>query len=144
MSFRCIVRRSIQRNYWAFEWIWTVKIVNRQIWLRKLKLHFLKNLTKIKNFYENSCLFIKERRETIDHWFDRSSHHVHLPQRPRKSLKIDFRRSVPRKSVRVRYHWKWFLKLYTLSYSDSSFIPWVRKSLKSRNSTYISTWWLTF
>ena len=48
---------------------------------------------------------------------------VHLPQRPRKNWKVDFRHLVPRKSVRVRYYWKGFLKLYNLSFSDSSFNP---------------------
>ena len=73
MSFRCIVRRSFQRNYWAFELILTVKIVNRQIWLRKLKLHFLKNLTKIKNFSENYKAY----------------HHVFLLKNIDKSFTID-------------------------------------------------------
>ena len=62
---------------------------------------------------------------------------VHLPQHLRKSSKIDFQFLVPRKLVRVWYHWKWFFKLYTLSYSDSSFIRWAQKSKKSRNSAYI-------
>ena len=61
---------------------------------------------------------------------------VHLPQHLRKSSKIDFQFLVPRKLVRVWYHWKWFFKLYTLSYSDSSFIRWAQKSKKSRNSAY--------
>ena len=51
-----------------------------------------------------------------------------LPKRPRKNFKIDFRFSLPRKSVRVWYHFKLFLKLYNLGYSDSSFIPCVPKS----------------
>ena len=50
---------------------------------------------------------------------------------------MDFRCSVPRKLVRVWYHFKWFLKLYNLSYSDTSFDNWAPKSLKSRNSTYL-------
>ena len=54
--------------------------------------------------------------------------YAHLPKRPRKSLKMDFRFSYPRKLVRVWYHSKWFLKLYNMCYSDSSFIYWVRKS----------------
>ena len=32
---------------------------------------------------------------------------------------------VPRKLVRVRYHWNWFFKLYNSSYSNSWFIRWV-------------------
>ena len=56
------------------------------------------------------------------------SQDVHLLNRPRKSEKWDFPCFVPKKLVRVRYHWKWFFKLYNLSYSDSSFIRWVQKS----------------
>ena len=33
----------------------------------------------------------------------------------------------------VCYQWKLFFKLYTLSYSDSSFIRWDQKSKKSQN-----------
>ena len=51
---------------------------------------------------------------------------AHLLKRPRKSLKLDFRCSVLRKLVRVWFHFKWFWKLYNLSYSLSSFIPWGR------------------
>ena len=50
---------------------------------------------------------------------------AHLLKRLRKIWKVDFRCSVPRKLVQVRYHGKWFFKLYNLSYSDSSFIFWV-------------------
>ena len=53
---------------------------------------------------------------------------VHLPKHPRKCYKVDFWDSVPRKLVRVWYHWKWFFKLYNLSYSDLSFIRWIQKS----------------
>ena len=59
-----------------------------------------------------------------------------LPKRPRKNFKMVSRFSLPRKLVRVWYQIKWFFKRYNLSYSDSSFIPWGRKALKSRNSTY--------
>ena len=60
--------------------------------------------------------------------------YAHLPKRPRKSLKMDFRFSDPRKLVWVWYHSKWFLKLYNLwSYSDSIFIHRVQNS---RNSTF--------
>ena len=45
---------------------------------------------------------------------------AHLLKRPRINLKVDFFGSVLRKLVRVWYHWKWFLKLYNLSYSDSN------------------------
>ena len=62
---------------------------------------------------------------------------VHLLKHLRKSSKMDFRFLVPRKFTRVRYHWKCFLKLYTLIYSDSSFIRWAQKSKKSRNSAYL-------
>ena len=55
-------------------------------------------------------------------------HHAPLGKHPRKSSKMDFRYSLPRKLVRVWYHFKWFLKLYNLSYSDSSFVNWVQKS----------------
>ena len=57
-------------------------------------------------------------------------------QMPTQMLK-SFWYSVPKKSVRAWYHFKWFFKVYNLSYSDAIFIPWVRKSSKSRNSTYI-------
>ena len=43
------------------------------------------------------------------------SHDAPLFKRPRKSLKLNFRFTVPMKSVRVRYYLKWFLKLYNLS-----------------------------
>ena len=44
--------------------------------------------------------------------------------------------SVTRKLVRVWFHLEWFLKLYNLRHSDSSFVRWVQKSLKSRNSNW--------
>ena len=47
-----------------------------------------------------------------------------------------FRCSVPRKYVRVLYQFKWFLKLYDLSYSYSRLVPWGRKSQKPWISTY--------
>ena len=65
------------------------------------------------------------------------SHHFSLLKHPRKSAKMDFRCSVPRKLVRDLYHLKWFLKLYNLSYSDESFKDWVQKSLNSRISTFL-------
>ena len=40
-----------------------------------------------------------------------------LPKRLRKNFKMDFRFSLPRKSVRVWYHFKWFLNLYNLLFS---------------------------
>ena len=58
-----------------------------------------------------------------------------LPKRLRKNLKMNFRFSLPRKLVRVWFHFKWFLMLYNLSYLDSSFINSAPKSQKSRNST---------
>ena len=51
------------------------------------------------------------------------------------SDKWDFPCFVPRKLVRLRYHWKWFFELYNLSYSDWNFIPWVQNCEKSRNLT---------
>ena len=62
---------------------------------------------------------------------------VHL----RKSYKIENPFSAPRKWARFWYHWKWFLKVYNLNYSDSNFINWVNKSLNFRNSTYQWTRW---
>ena len=53
---------------------------------------------------------------------------VYLRKRLRKSYKVDFGRSVPRKMVRKWFHSKWFLKLFNLSYSDWIFIYWFRKS----------------
>ena len=61
----------------------------------------------------------------------------HLPKRLRKRLKKDFRRPVPRKSIRVRYDFKWFWKLYNLSCPDSRFIRCVSKSSKFQNSTLL-------
>ena len=58
-------------------------------------------------------------------------------QTPTQSLKVDFRGSVPRRLIRVWYRLEWFLKLCNLSYSDLSSIPWGRKSLKPRDSTYL-------
>ena len=43
---------------------------------------------------------------------------AHLLKRPRKSRKVDFWSSFPRKLVQVWYYCKWFLELYNLSYSD--------------------------
>ena len=43
----------------------------------------------------------------------------------RKSSKVNFPLFVPRELVQVWYHFKWFLKLYNLSYSDSSYMHWV-------------------
>ena len=65
------------------------------------------------------------------------SGYVHLCAHLRKSLKMDFPCFVPRKWVRVWYRFQWFLKLYNLSYWASSFIRWIQKSWKSRNSTYL-------
>ena len=48
--------------------------------------------------------------------------------RLRKSQKVDFQCWVPTKLVRVRYHFKWFLKLFNLGFSDSGLIHWVPKS----------------
>ena len=45
---------------------------------------------------------------------------VHLLKRLRKSWKVDFRCQVPRTSVQVRYHFKWFFKLHNLRNSDSN------------------------
>ena len=61
---------------------------------------------------------------------------VHLLKCPRKNSKLDFEYSIPRILVRVRYHFKWFLKLYNLNLLDSKFIPWGRNRKKSQNSTY--------
>ena len=48
-------------------------------------------------------------------------------KRPRKNEKWDFLCLVSRKLVQVWYHFKCFLKLYNLSYSDSSYVRWVQK-----------------
>ena len=55
------------------------------------------------------------------------SEDIHLPQRPRKSFKVDVPFFVSMVFVRVRYHTKWFLKHYNLSFSNSSLIHWVQK-----------------
>ena len=39
---------------------------------------------------------------------------------------MEFQCSVPRKLARVWLHWKWFLKLHNVSFSDSSFIRYVQ------------------
>jgi hypothetical protein len=45
------------------------------------------------NFFAHLLIFVKSL-----------PHHAPLPKRPRKSLKLNFRFSVPMKSVRVRYY----------------------------------------
>ena len=45
---------------------------------------------------------------------------AHLLKRLRKSWNVDFRCQVPRTSVQVRYHFKWFFKLHNLRNSDSN------------------------
>ena len=63
------------------------------------------------------------------------SQDVHLPKCPRKCFNMDSPFLVLRELVLVRYHFKWFFKLYNLSYSDLSFIPWGRNFKNFRNST---------
>ena len=61
----------------------------------------------------------------------------HREDIPRKLMTHPWEFSVPRELVRVWYQFKWFLKLYNLSYSDLSFISWGRNCKKSRNPTYL-------
>ena len=66
---------------------------------------------KMQNFYSHLLIQVKSLPED-----------VHLLKHPRKCFQVDFWGPVPRKLVRVRYHCKWFLMLYNLSYSDKGFI----------------------
>ena len=52
-------------------------------------------------------------------------HHAPVLKRLRKSSKANFPLFVPRELVQVWYHFKSFLKLYNLSYSDSTYMHWV-------------------
>ena len=65
---------------------------------------------KMQNFLSHLIIYLKSL-----------PHPAPLAKRPRKNSKVNFRRWAPRKKVRVRYHWKWFLKLYILNYSALSF-----------------------
>ena len=60
---------------------------------------------------------------------------AHLPRRLRKGLKNDFRVQFPGNWFEIGIILNYFLKLFNLGYSDLSFIDWVRKSWKSRDST---------
>ena len=72
---------------------------------------------KMENFIAHLLIYVK----TLPH-------HAPVLKRLRKSSKVNFPLFVPRELVQVWYHFKWFLKLYNMSHSDSSFIDWVEKS----------------
>ena len=62
---------------------------------------------KMWNFFAHLLIYVKNLSDDF-----------RPPKHLRKSLRIDFRFSLPRKLIRVWYHLKWFLKIYNLSYSD--------------------------
>ena len=53
---------------------------------------------------------------------------LHLPKRPCKCSKVDFLRSVSRKLVRVRYHFKWLFQMILQSELVRFDIYWGRNS----------------
>ena len=59
-----------------------------------------------------------------------SDQFVRLLKRPRKSLKLNFRCLVQSELIRVWFYFKWFLKLFSLSFSDKNFICWFEESEK--------------
>ena len=66
---------------------------------------------KMQNFIVHLLIYVK----TLPH-------HAPVLKRLRKSSKVNFPLFVPRKLVQVWYHFKSFLKLYNLSYSDLTYM----------------------
>ena len=120
-------------SYWSFERDLALVQLRVLLWFALTHAFQPPQFPIIGQFFNQNHIWTVAHHDKID--IESFPHHASLLKRPRKNSKMDFRFSLSWKWVRVRYHFKWLLKLYNLIYSDSRFVDWATKSRKSRNST---------